>query len=644
VPRETRKPKNEFGPNPNSPLGKDESSRGGTVARRLRALRDIGPGSGSSSAWLSDVRRRLSSGEWRRSGSESPKASGGSGGDEEGRLSATTRARIIAAVIVAATAALVYFVLIPAAPCSFPGGDTCPPSDDAIELVPDDALAYGHLDIDRETDQVAAISELSSRVPLLSKVAAGGLNGLTGLDADFATRIEPWAGGEMAVALLPAGTSVGRVVMIEADDTAAANEFAAELYGPKQSTTEVDGTDVSIGRRGSAWAIEDGFLLIGRENVLTNMLDAPADERLPDADGADVLDELPEDRLAYAYISAAGARALLTVRGLEPIDTFVNSAATEGAAAAVTADGSGVHLTVESKLDPERAKTSPGFFAALPRFSPSLTADIGQGSLAYLGLGDPAASVESLLDQAKTSSPGLVAAFRKASKDLEKQAGIDIGKDLLPLLGSEVALSAQPVSAPASETAAPGVVADASTPYVSLIADGIDPDSASRALAELQEPVAKALAPPKNGRVAVFETIQVAGVQAQSLAVSPALNLTYAIYDDRLVIATDSLGIEQARSIDEGLDTAPAFEQATEGMPDSVSLLSYFDLVGLLSLGEQVGLATDPTYTTYAPDLRSLTAAALSVDGGDDQIRTDLQIVVGPRQEPQIDSPPLSGE
>ena len=638
VRRESRKPKLKLGPETRSLLGKEDPGRGSGVARRLRALRDIGPGSGSSSAWLAGLRRRLS--ERGTSGSSSTKTPRGplSG------VSPTTRSRVIAGVIVAATAAFVYFVLIPVAPCSFPGGDSCPPGDDAIALVPDDALAYGHLDIDRETDQVAAINELSSRVPLLSRIAVGGLNGLTGLDADFATRIEPWAGGEMAIALLPAGASVGPVVMIEAADTDAAEQFASELYGPKQSTTDAGGTDVSIGRRGSAWAIDDGFLVIGRENVVTGMLDSPGDERLPDADGAEVLDDLPEDRLAYGYLSAAGARALLSVRGAEPLDTFINSAATAGAAAAVTADGSGIHLTIRSKLDPERAKSAPGFFAALPRFTPTLTGDIGPGSLAYLGLGDPAASVESLLDQARKSSPGLVASFRKASKDLEKQAGVDIGRDLLPLLGSEVALSAQPVSAAASEQAAPGVVADASTPYVSLIADDIDPQAASRALAELQEPVAKALAPPDKGRVAVFDTIQVAGVQAQSLAVSPALNLTYATYGGRFVIATDPLGIEQARSIDDGLDSAPAFEQATEDMPESVSLLAYFDLVGLISLGEQVGLATDPTYTTYAPDLRSLTAAALSVDGGDDQIRTDLQIVVGPRQQPQIDSPQVSGE
>jgi Protein of unknown function (DUF3352) len=625
VPREPRKPKLEFGPETKSLLGKKRAGRGDEVARRLRALRDIGPGSGSSSAWLNDLRRRFQSGSW-------------------GGIPQTTRVRILAALVVVATAAFVYFVLIPVAPCSFPGGDSCPPGDDAIALVPDDALAYGHVDIDRGTDQVEAITESADRAPLLSDIAASGLSGLTGLDADFETRIEPWAGGEMAVALMPAGTSVGRVVMIEAADTDRAEQFAAELYGSKQSSTDVDGTELAVGRHDFAWAVDHGFLILGREGVLTNMLEAPTDSRLPDSEGAGVIDELPEDRLAYGYLSAAGARAMLSVRGLEPIDTFVDSAATEGAAAAVTADGSGIHLTVRSELDPERAKTSPGFFAALPRFEPALTADVGPGALAYLGLGDPAASVESLLDQARSTSPGLVAAFRRASKDLKAQAGVDIGKDLLPLLSSEVALSVQPVVAAASDPATPGVVADASTPYVSLIADGIDAGSASRALAELQEPVAKALAPRRNGRVAVFETIQVAGVQAQSLAVSPALNPTYATYGDRLVIATDSLGIEQARSIDSGLNDAPAFEQATEGMPDSVSLLAYFDLVGLLSLGEQVGLAVDPTYAAYAPDLRSLTAAAISVDGGDDQIRTDLEIVVGPRQDPEIASPSLPGE
>ncbi len=625
VRRKSSKPEPELGQKPIAPLGEAEQGRRRAIERRLRGLRDIGPGSGSLGVWLAAIRGRLD-GSW-------------------GKIPQTGRHRILAGAIVAVVVALIWFVLISVAPCGFPGGDSCPPDDDAIALVPDDALAYAHLDTDIDSQQFEVATELARRVPLLSGIAVGGATQIAGFEFDFSSQIEPWAGGEIAIAVMPAGTSVERVLLIEADDVAGAEEFATELLGPKQSTREAGGTEISTVRRGAAWAVEDGFLVLGDEEAVSSMLSARQEGvGLRGSEGTAVLDDLPDERLAYAFLSADGARALLSVRSLEPLDTFIDSAATDGAAAALTADESGVHLTVQSDLDPGRAEASPGFFAALPTFTPSLTADLGTGSLAYLGLGDPAASVDALLDQAKSSSPNLVAAFRQASDDLEKQTGVDLGRDLLPLLGSEAALSVQPVAAAIGDPATPGVVADAGTPYVSLIADGIDPESAARSLAELQEPVAEALAPTDDGRVVTFETIQVAGVQAQSLAVSPAITLTYATYGDRLVIATDSLGIEQARSTEDGLDQSAAFQQATSGMPESVSLLSYLDLVGLLSLGEQVGLAVDPTYTTYAPDLRSLTAAALSVDGGDDQIRTDLQIVVGPRQEPQIDAPPLGGE
>lgn len=620
-----RKPKRESDPRPASPL---EEAKGGwrrTIGRRLRALRDIGPGSGSLGVWRAAVERRLNR-SWRKT----PEI---------------IRYRILAGVIVASSVAVIWFALVPLAPCSFPGGDGCLPGDDAIALVPEDALAYAHIDIDRGSPQFEAATEIAGRIPLLSGIAIGGATDLTGGRVDLGSQIEPWAGGELALAVIPAGTSVERVALIEAADTAAAEEFAAGSLGPKQRTAEAGGVEISVGRRGAAWAIEDDFLLVGSELGVESLLAArDQGSRLAGSDGTEVLDQLPDERLAYAYLSADGARALLSGRALEPIDTFIDSQATNGAAAALTADASGLGLTVRSELDPDRAEASPGFFAALPAFAPSLTSDVGSGSLAYLGLGNPAASVAALLDQARESSPGLVRAFRKASNDLEKQAGISFSKDLLPLLGSEAAFSVQPVSSPAADPATPGVIPDAATPYVSLIAKGIDPEAAARSLAELQAPVADALTPRKGGRVPAFETIQLAGLQAQSLFVSPAIDLTYAIYGDRLVIATDSLGVEQARSIEDDLAASEPFRQVTSGAPGSVSLLAYLDLAGLLSLGEQVGLAVDPTYTTFAPDLRSLTAAALAVDGSDDGIRTDLKIAVGPRQVPQVDASPLGGQ
>ncbi len=608
---------------PKSPLGGSGNGRSG-LGRRLQALRDSGPGSGAWGAWLRSLRRR---GSKRWSG-----------------IPATTRHRLTAGAIVAAVVAGFWLVLIPVAPCGFPGGDACAPVDDAIELVPADALAYVHLDVDPESDQFAALTGVGARVPLLSKVALSALSNISGVAVDFDRQISPWSGGEIALAALPAGLAGERVLMIEADDTDAADEFASELLGPKQSSANAGGTDFSIGRRGAAWAIDDGFLLIGSRTGIAAMLDPKGgDGSLADADGAGVIDELPEDRVAYAFVSADGARALFGQRGFTPADTFIDTAATEGAAASVSASDTSVHLAVRSDLDPDRSDESPGFFAALPSFSPSLTSDIGPATLAYLGLGDPGAGAADLLDQARTSSPGLVAAFRDASRQLGRQAGIDIGEDLLPLLGSEAALSLQPVAASAEETA-PGVTPDSATPYVSLIAKDVDPEAAKKSLGSLQDSVAKALTSGGKGKPETWQTIQIAGLQAQSLAVSSAVDLTYAAWDDRLVIATDSLGIQQARSIDGGLGDSQKFEDVTEDMPDSVSLIAYLDLTGLLSLGEQAGLATDPTYTTYAPDLRSLTAAALTVDGGDERIDTDLRIAVGPRQEPQIDAPPLGGE
>lgn len=609
------------GVRPDARLGGDSGARS-SLARRVRALRDSGPGSGAWSEWVKRHRRLLVA-RWQRIG-------------------ATSRQRIAAAVIVAAVVLFVWLVLVPIAPCGLPGGDRCAPADDAIALVPDDALAYAHLDVDPESEQFAAATEIGGRVPLLSRLAVDAVSGIAGARVDYGRQVEPWAGGEVALAALPIGVAGQRVALIEADDTDAAAAFASGLLGPERSSASAGDTEISVGPRGAAWAIEGRFLLIGSEAGLRAMLDDDGPS-LEGSAAAAILDELPADRLAYGFVSPEGARALLGSRALEPVDTFIDSGATEGAAASLSADGGGLRLAIRSDLDPEKAGTSPGFFAALPAFTPTLTADVGPATLAYLGLGDPGEGIGGLLDQARSSSPGLVAAFRRASRRLGRQAGIDIGEDLLPLLGSEAALTLQPVAA-GSGSELPGVTPDAGTPYVSLIAKDVDPEAARQALARLQGPVAKALAKPQHGGAPAFETIQIAGLQAQSLAISPAVDLTYATWDDLVVIATDSLAIQQARSIDAGLDESAKFLDVTDGFPGSLSLIAYLDLTGLLNLGEQAGLATDPVYATYAPDLRTLTAAAVAVAADSDSLDTDLRVAVGPAQTPEIDASPLGGE
>ena len=561
-----------------------------------------------------------------------------------GGIPLIARQRLGAAVIVLAVAAILAFVLVPAAPCSFPGGDECAPADDAIDLVPDDALAYAHLDIDPESDQFAAAKALAARVPLLSGMLAGPISKVDGQTVDFGAQVAPWAGGEAALALLPGAGRPERVTLIEADDSGGARDFAAGLLGRAASTEDVDGIEVTVGARDQAAALLDGFLVLGGLDAVTRIVDPPDDAgKLETSEAADAIDELPDDRVAYAYLSGAGARAVLSDPSLEPVDTFVDSAGSAGVVAALSVDGDVASLTVRSTLDPARADESPGFFSALPEFSPSLDADVGAGALAYLGLGEPASSVERLLSQAASRSPGLSRAYEKAAKDLRK-GGISIRRDLLPLLGSEVALSVEPVAA---ASATPGVVGTPGVPYVSLLASGVDSRAAAADLAELQKPLADALVPESGeaaGQVAAFETLQIAGIEAQSLTVSPNVKLTYATYDDRLAVATDPLGIAQARAGGDGLVDSDTFREVTAGIPEEVSLIAYLDLRDLISLGEQVGLAADPGYATLAPDLRALDAAAVSVDDEDGMIRTDLRLAIGDTQQAGEDAPVPGGE
>lgn len=552
------------------------------------------------------------------------------------------RQRVVAAAVVVATAAIVWLVILPAAPCWAPAGDQCPPPDDAIEIVPADALAYAHLDVDSSTDQSQAAGSITERLPLLSATAVSTVSGLAGPPIDYATDVAPWAGGEAALAVLGGGLRLDRVLLIEIADEAGAEEFAADFVGADAATSEVDGVEVSTGKGGISSATVDKFLVLGAEEPVGDVIaTSRGDESLATAADEDVLEELPDQRLAYAYLSPDGAETLLRGGQGRQIDTFVDAEATEGAAASLSIEGDLLELAVRSELDPDRADASPDFFAALPPFEPTLADSAGPDSLAYLGLGDPAGSVAKLLSQAAIGAPGLLAGFERFEKDLGKQGGVSIERDLLPLLGSQVAIAVEPTVGPGGGEG--GAAGGSGTPYVSLIADDVNSRQAGRVLAELQGAVAETIEPASRGQVPTFETTTIDGVEAQSLQISPAVNLTYAIDEDRLIVTTNPDGIVQARSGGDGLPGSERFERVTDGLPEEVSLLSYLDLRGLISIGEQIGLATDPGYAAIAGDLRALEAAAISVEGGGNAIRTDLRVLVGDRIEADLGASPVEG-
>ena len=73
---------------------------------------------------------------------------------------------------------------------------------------------------------------------------------------------------------------------------------------------------------------------------------------------------------------------------------------------------------------------------------------------------------------------------------------------------------------------------------------------------------------------------------------------------------------------------APSAGRPT-GFPSEVSMLGYLNLGGLIALGEQAGLAANPAYATFAPEIHRLQALGLAVHELRDELSTDARLVVG---------------
>lgn len=547
----------------------------------------------------------------------------------------------------AAVLLVVFGLVVPNLPCAFPGGDSCPPDDDAIELVPADALAYVHTNLDPETEQYEAAAEVASRTPLVSRQVLGSLLPLVigggGVPSDYSREVAPWSGGELALALVGARGREQQVQLIEAEDEEGAREYAASIAAGRPETTSYRDVELAEDERGLASALVDGFLVLGPASGVREIIDVAtaAEQATPLAeDGAaeDALDALPSERIAEAYLSRAGLEALAASpqSPLSAFDPFLDAGASNGAAVALSADADGLRFATRSLLDDERAEARPGFFAAFEGFEPELTGELAPNALAYLGVGEPSATAQALLRQATARAPAIAEGFTRLVENLQRDAGVDLEGDLLPALNGEAAFSVVPRGAAESDSGAslPGqeppatVTPDAdATPYLELLATDVDEERARDALARLQGPLARSI--DRDLGAPVFDEERIGDVRAQVLRISPTAQLSYAIFDSTLAIATDPAGVRRAvEGGEDALADSERYERAVEGLEDEPGLIAYLDVSELLRFGERSGLAVDTAYATFAPDLRRLEAFALTVATEDGELRADGRLLV----------------
>jgi Protein of unknown function (DUF3352) len=523
--------------------------------------------------------------------------------------------------LVAILGALGVVVLVVVLVLVLSGGGDTPPSTDAAKVVPANALVFLNLSTDGSRVGVKRALAAAGRLPSFrpAQQALARRLGTRRGPVNFARDIRPWLGNEVALAVLPTGSSVSESeIVLDVSDRNKAETFIDRTAG---GSGHIKYKGVDIRRYGAvSTAFVSGDLVIAPENVIRVAID------LSQGRGRTLANEslfqkayagLPAGRALDVFVSRDGVHRLLAPQGgiLGLAGTLVDQPALSAVGAAVSADGAKADLTVHTVLDPALAKASPRGFKP---FSPKLLSNVPSGALAYLGvagLDRAAGRLLGLAGATGVNGAGLTQLAQGARATLEKQAGVDLDRDVLAVLRGETALFILP-AVPA--------------PTLALVAQTPDEKRTRVALAKLQVPLARLFAVPARGagQAPTFQDRNVGGIDAFQLRLSPTVELDYAVFDGKLVIATSLAGIRRIKEIKGSLDSDAAFKSVLGDRPSPVTSLVFLDFGQLLALGERTGLGQDPAYLAVRDDLSRVRAVGMATTAGTNETTAEISIAL----------------
>jgi hypothetical protein len=168
-------------------------------------------------------------------------------------------------------------------------------------------------------------------------------------------------------------------------------------------------------------------------------------------------------------------------------------------------------------------------------------------------------------------------------------------------------------------------------PVLTLIARGGDDDATRRALADLHDPIVRAMTPANAAGAPVprFQARRMAGADGFELELGGRTLVAYAVFDHRLVVSTSAKGIEAVRRRRGSLADSPAFRASLDGRPARVTSLLFLDFGKLLALlGGGSSLSRSPAYSAVVSDLRRLRALGAATTGGRRDATTYLTLLI----------------
>jgi Protein of unknown function (DUF3352) len=523
--------------------------------------------------------------------------------------------------VVAAAAAVGLVVLVVVLVLVLSGSGDTPPANKAAKLVPPGTLVYLNASTDPSRDGVKRALHLAGRFPGFGQVrdALERRLGTRAGPIDFNRQVRPWLGNEAALAILPAtaGASQSEIVL-DVRDRGKAEKFLTQTAGAA-STTKYRG--VEIRRYGTvATAFVSGELVIAPETIVRGAIDrSQGRAKSLDKNGlfTRAYKGLPDGRALDVFVSRDGVRRLLAPQGgvLGLAATLVDQPALAAVGGAITASGSNAKISVNTVLDPALAKATPTGFKP---FKPQLLDSVPKGVVAYLGvagLDRAAGRLLGLAGATGVNGAGIQQLAQRARVSLAHTAGVDIDRDVIALLREETALFILP---------------GLPTPTLALVAQTPDEKRTREVLAKLQLPLAKLFAPPAvgAGQAPTFQDRSVAGVDAFQLRLAPTIEIDYAVFDGKLVIATSLEGIRRVKQHEGALKDDPAFQSVLSDRPSTVTSLVFLDFGQLLALSERTGLGQDPAYLAVRDDLQRVRAVGVATSAKKNETTAEITISV----------------
>ena len=496
---------------------------------------------------------------------------------------------------VALAALLVAVFLVVVAVAEKGGGESAPRPDHAVRLVPATALVYLHADVDRSSSQWSRATAITKKLPLLADLRERLLGDLAKGRArvDPEREIYPWLGQEAALALLPDRRGIARsLILAEVADRDLAGDFVGRVVGPER-TVVYRGVKMSV-HGALATAFLGDFLAIGRPANVEAAIDVRAHRaRSLDSTAAfeRTRDKLPRGRrLLYAYAAPRGVRGVIEPRpGLIGwLGSLVDDRGLEGVAASMLATKRGLRVNFASVLRRRGGRAA----AEDQPYHPVLQVIVPGSAAAFIDTrgADRLLSGAQELGKASLPFPDLLLPLRSTLA----RGGGALTSALGVLLERETAVV---------------VTRSGNTPVLSLVISGVDEAEATSLLLRVQPLLTKLLAEPSVlGAVPTFEPRQIAGLDAATLRITPALELTFAVYNGRLIISTRPDGVRAFANAQKPLSANALFASGTQGRPETVTSLIFLDLRQLLALGEQAGLGRVAEFQDFKADLSNVRA------------------------------------